>query len=137
MKIGFTGTRKGMTDAQKQSIHMLRGWNRVDEVHHGDCIGADTDMHHIARNYGITIVGHPAVDPKERAFNDCDVLRPEKEYIARNHDIVDEVDVMIATPAETEPKWRGSGTWATIRYANNQVNKPLIIVWPDGTVFES
>jgi hypothetical protein len=55
---------------------------------------------------------------------------PEREYIARNHDIVDASAVLVATPRDWYEEQR-SGTWATIRYARAQ-RKAVIIVWPDG-----
>ena len=41
MKIGFTGTQKGMTTAQAYSFIELISGMEIDEFHHGDCIGAD------------------------------------------------------------------------------------------------
>lgn len=131
MALGFTGTRHGMTPEQIKAVDFITMFD-FDEVHHGDCVGADTDMHRIARANGQRVVGHPPSDPKLRAFNECDELRPEKPYLDRNHDIVDEADAVIATPGETTEVLR-SGTWSTIRYAKEQ-KKPLAIVWPDGTV---
>jgi len=32
-------------------------------------------------------------------------------------------------------EWRGSGTWATIRYAR-KVGKPVTIIYPDGEIQE-
>ncbi len=50
MKVGFTGTRKGMTEFQKTEVRRLLTeymHGRDMEAHHGDCIGADTDFHNI------------------------------------------------------------------------------------------
>lgn len=45
MKIGFTGTRHGMTNQQKnQFFKIIINLNDLKEFHHGDCIGADALM---------------------------------------------------------------------------------------------
>jgi len=54
---------------------------------------------------------------------------PSEEYLVRNHDIVDAVDKMYAFPKEIEEQWRGSGTWATIRYAKKK-KKSLMVSFP-------
>ena len=57
-------------------------------------------------------------------------MHPAKDYLVRNHDIVDVCDVLVATPGQKEEQIR-SGTWATIRYAR-KIRKQIIIVYPDG-----
>lgn len=48
MKIGFTGTRQGMTPAQRlKATHWLAKLSAT-EFHHGDCMGADAEAHAIA-----------------------------------------------------------------------------------------
>lgn len=39
--IGFTGTREGMTQAQKDVFASLVARIEPDEFHHGDCVGSD------------------------------------------------------------------------------------------------
>jgi hypothetical protein len=42
-KIGFTGTKDGMTDPQKSTLRdLLDGGS--GEFHHGDCVGAETPL---------------------------------------------------------------------------------------------
>lgn len=61
-----------------------------------------------------------------------DVEEYEHEpYLARNREIVNASDLMIAAPFEYFEEMRGSGTWATIRYTQRR-RKTLIIVWPNG-----
>jgi hypothetical protein len=55
-----------------------------------------------------------------------------KEYLDRNHDIVDSSDLLIAVSESTVEVLR-SGTWATIRYAK-KLRKPIKIIYPDGKV---
>ena len=136
-RIGFTGTRHGMTDAQRQVVFALvrdmtpasEDW---DQAHHGDCTGADADFHHIASSLGMYLVGHLPVDDTHRARCAFDETRSPTTHMARNRAIVAESDVMIACPYEATEQPRG-GTWATIRMAR-KAGKPLAIVLPDGTV---
>ena len=131
--VGFTGTQQGMTKAQKDKVDdLLKDYYWVGlEFHHGDCIGADAESAFIARNIGFRIASHPPLYDGKRAFCNYDVVYPEKPYLDRNHDIVDSVRIVIATPKEFKEVLR-SGTWATIRYAKRK--KFLEIVFPDGTV---
>lgn len=141
-KIGFTGTREGMTTDQWYRVEwwLFRKFEGgvVNEWHDGDCIGADTQAHGVVERlmqsaFKIERHGHPCNLPGDvRAFNEYDVHYDVKPPLVRNRDIVDAVDLMIAAPKEYDEVFRGSGTWATIRYARRN-KKPLIIVWPDGT----
>jgi hypothetical protein len=130
MKIGFTGTQKGMTEYQKGFVRETLRKKKPSEIHHGDCIGADTDFHNICRevNPDIRIVIHPPEIDSKRSFCKGDEILPVKGYLQRNHDIVDSVDYMISTPGEMEEVLR-SGTWATIRYGMKK-DKDGIIVTP-------
>lgn len=134
MKVGFTGTQQGMTDAQSKVFDLeLDCINEDNELHHGDCIGADAQAHWFALQTWMDIVLHPPKNESKRAF--ClgsNATREPKDYLIRNHDIVDETDMLVATPKEYTEQLR-SGTWATIRYAR-KMNKPVTIVYPDGTV---
>lgn len=52
MIVGFTGTREGMSPEQKRVTREIISQLITTSVHtavHGDCIGADTDFHHIIR----------------------------------------------------------------------------------------
>ena len=134
MKIGFTGTQQGMTDAQVATVASLLQVYQPTEFHHGDCIGADTDADAIVRMVcpEAEVHVHPPIKPQKRAFCKFYALYPEKDYISRNHDIVDAVKLVIATPEQVEEQKR-SGTWATIRYSRKK-NVQLAIVWPDGSI---
>jgi len=137
MRIGFTGSREGMTNAQVLHVHMLLGdlrWLEATQVSHGMCVGSDVQFHEMAKALGYFIVGCPGTiysEPWQRANVTCDLVMPEKPMLARNRIIVHESDVVIACPKEREEKLR-SGTWATVRYAR-QEGKPLCILYPDGT----
>src|SRR5688572_8508535 len=131
MKIGFTGTQIGMTQAQKKAVTEFLKSSKPEEVHHGDCIGADEDFHNICLYLDIPVVIHPPVKDSKRAFcKNYKEIRKSKEYLERNHDIVDETDCLIACPKSEKEELR-SGTWATIRYARF-VNRNETIIYPDG-----
>jgi len=134
LDIGFTGTQIGLTMLQQeafQNILYLQADNKIF-FHHGDCIGADAQAHDIAKPFAASIVIHPPTDPKKRAWCFGGYMLPEKTYLKRNHDIVDQCDILIAAPKGFFEEQR-SGTWATIRYAL-KVNKPVSIIWPTGLV---
>jgi hypothetical protein len=125
-KVGFTGTQVGMSDKQKLAVRAQLISMDPDEFHHGDCIGADKEAHDIAVSLGIKTVIHPPKNNSKRAFCTGDVVLPAGDYLDRNRDIVNSVNVMIATPKEEAEQLR-SGTWATIRYAKKVLKSPLVI----------
>lgn len=133
-RIGFTGTRKGMTQAQYRDLGALVQQTGATEAHHGDCVGADAMFHRICLELQIPIVIHPPVNEKARAFCKGGILRtePPLPYLERNRNIVAASQLLFATPAEdTEPSpMRGQGTWSTIRYAR-RTKMPIRIVWPE------
>lgn len=131
--VGFTGTQLGMTLDQKRRVEGIIQSFSIGAAHHGDCIGADAEFHTICRGNRLHIVGHPPLNPSKRAFCDFDEERDPKDYIPRNHDIVDESHFMIATPREFGEVLR-SGTWATIRYSN-RIGKPIVVILPDGSTW--
>lgn len=126
MKVGFTGTQQGVDANRLLRFKYFLSENAATEFHHGDCIGADEQAHTIARELGISIFIHPPFNQTKRAFCQGGTELPMKEYLARNRDIVDSTDMLIALPKTTIEQIR-SGTWATIRYARN-VNKRIIIL---------
>ena len=138
-RIGFTGTQTGMTKKQRLKLVItLRRFSKGVkatgfEFHHGDCVGADEQAHTIAKLEGGYIITHPPKDPKKRAFcKGADEVRPRKDYLPRNRDIVNEgKDLLLAAPKEkSEPdSQRAGGTWYTIRYGR-KVGRKVIILKP-------
>lgn len=126
MRIGFTGTRYGMSTRQK--LELRKKLAGATEFHHGDCVGADAEADEIARDLDVGVVIHPPEDPKQRAFcrQPGDLILRPKPYLDRNKDIVNSVDLLIAAPRTMEEEVR-SGTWSTIRYAR-RINKQLVIL---------
>lgn len=132
MIFGFTGSQNGMTQPQRQAVYSMLAVGGA--LHHGDCVGADAQAHVIARQHGLWIVGHPPNRDVKRAFSTFDEVREPRAYIERNHVIVDECELLIATPDGYVEQLR-SGTWATIRYAR-KIGRLRRIIYPDGTVKE-
>lgn len=139
MRIGFTGTRYGMSPAQKATVTaFLKGALPVG-VEHGDCVGADADFHKIVRSLftpqQCPITVRPGPGKELRAFCDGDAILPPKSHFARNRDIVDHTDLLVATPMFKHEQSSG-GTWYTINYARKCKKKrpdlAVFIVWPDG-----
>jgi hypothetical protein len=129
--IGFTGTRKGMTRLQLQTIEAVIDTLRPKEVHHGDCIGSDTQFHTIALRRKIRIVVHPPDNDALRAHVDGGIDVYPKPYQQRNLDIVTMSDLVIAAPDGKERD--RSGTWMTVRMAHAR-KKEVMIVYPEGNI---
>lgn len=136
MHLGFTGSSNTITGEQKEAL--LKELSRlldkgVHTFHHGDCVVADQYAHYAAKMLGYVIHIHPPINPYARAFCvGANVMHECKEYLDRNHDIVDSSDLLIAVSESTVEVLR-SGTWSTIRYAK-KLRKPIKIIFPDGKV---
>lgn len=133
MKIGFTGTRHGLTEPQWTALwHLLGELNGGFEFHHGDCVGADAAAAAMARQRGYHVAAHPPTDWRLRAVTPSHEYREAKPFLERNRDIVDETELLIGCPAEPTEQRRG-GTWHTIRYAR-RLGRRVVVINPDGTI---
>jgi hypothetical protein len=104
MSVGFTGTRRGLTERQSAAlVHLLA---RTTTLHHGGAIGADQQAEIIARQLGIATIVHLPAGTRST------------DYLARNREIVDVSAELFAAP--DGPERMRSGTWATVRYARKQ-----------------
>jgi len=134
MKVGFTGTARGVTKAQGFMLAKILyklSQKGMTEFHHGDCIGADERAHSLVETLpGIKIIIHPPLDDGKRAFCKGHEAREPDEYLTRDGNIVNETQMLVATPGEKEEVLR-SGTWATVRRAQ-KAKKPIWFVFPDG-----
>ena len=134
--LGFTGTRNGMTDAQRESVRVLLRTICPKRARHGDCVGADAEFHSMIvfqSAFRCEIIVHPCTFASLRAYvAGYDQILHTLPPLERNRAIVDSCDQLFATPASSEEQKKG-GTWYTIRYAK-QVGKPVTIVWPNGVV---
>lgn len=142
MKIGFTGTRDGMTTEQHRAVIAWAKTAGATEFHHGCCLGADDDAWEIftsGPDLGFArpkTIAHPPIGERWLARNSkflSDEVRPARDYLDRNRCIVDACDVLAACPKG--PEEQRSGTWSTIRYARKQ-GKRVVIFWPDGEATE-
>lgn len=135
MKVGFTGTREGMS--LNQIAHFIPlvadvtiNGMTLEEFHHGMCIGADEQAEEFIRRCfpSVRIVGHPPIQRRYiSAKSKPDRTLPPREYIARNHKIVDSVDLLIGCPRG--PEELRSGTWSTIRYATScRLKRPSLVI---------
>ena len=139
MKIGFTGTQKGMTQLQRfKFVGVLSKINKekiIKEFHHGQCIGADAQAHSLVTfYYSAKIYSHRPINTTKKFTmvydNETIFLCEPKPYLQRNKDIVDETDLLIACP-NTKKEVLRSGTWSTVRYARKR-KKEVLIIYPDG-----
>jgi hypothetical protein len=122
--IGFTGNRIGLTEEQKTGIRLILDKFTNIVVSHGDCLGADTDMHTLCVDYReanphktIKIHIYPPDIASHRGFNVGDVMMEAKPYLKRNDMIVRASNVLIACPMDKNVEILRSGTWSTVRRA--------------------
>lgn len=131
MRLGFSGTQRGMTQAQAVAVATVLRELQPVEIHHGMCIGADAQANDLARTLGILIVGHPPTNRDRMAIGlEIDIECKPRPYLDRNRDIVLTTERLLAAPRGLEvPR---SGTWSTVRYAR-ELSRPITICWPDGS----
>lgn len=129
-RVGFSGTREGMTRVQCDRVRAELAVASV--LHHGMCRGADTEAHEIAVDLGIVIVGHPALASGWQVWrlSSFAEMRAPMLELARNLAIVEETELLLAAP-RTSVEERRSGTWSTVRRAR-AVGRRVVIVGPDG-----
>jgi hypothetical protein len=146
LTVGFTGTREGMTDAQKKQVStLLHNWiEKQDDIviaRQGCCVGSDEDFTIICSQIGfpaIAIVGHPPILPtyySNKAKLLSHYMKRPMSYLSRDRSIVNSSTRLIATPLQPEPQFNASGgTWYTINFARRNKMMPIYIVYPDGKV---
>jgi hypothetical protein len=127
VKVGFTGSRKGMTEEQKDTFGRKLLELDAEELHHGCCIGSDEYAHWFAQLWFVRSIGHPPTETKYLGvWETCDERRKPFPYLVRDRHIVDETEILIATPRVP----RGtphSGTWYTVEYAESVGRKVIIL----------
>jgi hypothetical protein len=135
MRIGFTGTRHGMTASQLDCVRELLHRLRPTVVRHGNCVGADSQFHRVALAMGIPVEAHPANNvgfTLRATLPGASVVHPARTARERNTDIVEQSDILIATPGVQGNVQRAhSGTWMTIRIAAARQH-PCYLVTPEG-----
>lgn len=118
MKVGFTGSREGMSQHQKEQFILKMFQLLPEEFHHGDCEGADAEAHDLIREFlpKVKIIVYPPLSFRHRAMKQGDETKEPEAYIKRDYRIVDSTDCLIGAPL-TDSELIRSGTWTTIRYA--------------------
>lgn len=134
--VGVTASSTSITPVQEYMLlwrlaDVIRQYKLVT-LHHGDCVEGDAKAVRIARHLCMRIHCHPPTNSYKRAFTQYDDISPEKDFLVRNRDIVDESSVLFVLPDTMYERIR-SGTWATYRYAARS-GKPTVIIFPDGTI---
>ena len=133
MRITITATRSGLTPLQMKSVIRLFTELKITKLIHGCAVGGDQQIHYLTN---VPKEMHPSKESQqrwaERVLRSIDELFPIHPPIPRNHIMVNNGDCVIAAPKGKIEQLRGSGTWATIRYAK-KIGKKLYICWPDGT----
>ena len=122
--LGFSGTRAGMTAAQKAMVATILPRFRV--LHHGDCVGADVQAHELARELSLEVQVHPPISEQWRAHCQGDQSHPPRHHLVRNRDIVACTAELLAAPKGFAED-RRSGTWATVRYAREARRRVTIV----------
>lgn len=129
--IGVTGTRLGLSKFQLLWLEKFLTYNKSKVLHHGDCVGVDTQVAIQFAKVDAYIIAHPGNIKNMQA--NCvvnDLIMPWSDTLVRNRFIVNHSSLLLAFPATTH-QIAHSGTWSTIRYAKKQ-SKPVLIISPDG-----
>lgn len=134
LRVGFTGTRDGMTVAQRKKVgawleRLIKMYPGA-EFHHGCCTGADHEAHQMALVLGYKIHGYPSTAKTRAEIPEAefDVLHEPEPPLVRDDKMVDATTFLIAAP-KTREKQPFSGTWHTIGYAAKN-GKTTITVYP-------
>lgn len=130
MKLGVTGTREGMNDAQFQELYeYLQQFDpATTELHHGDCVGVDAEVAELAMQLGFRVVCHPPESDHLRAFHESHEFREPLGYLKRDRNIVDDTDMLLVIPLQDTWQPKG-GTWYTHDYAQKR-GKNLVVFFP-------
>ena len=133
---GFTGTRAGMTERQKDNSRAALMLGKPAIIRHGAAFGSDREFHAIWREELPDRFADvwPADSKSAKLFDDQDnvAVNPVMPPLDRNVEIVKRSKFIIATP-HTEQEEQRSGTWSTIRHAR-RLKVPVLILWPRGNM---
>lgn len=130
--VGFTGTRRGMSERQKEKLTAYLRQLCPRYFHYGGALGADAEALRIVRQLfssaQCSVVLHPSNLHDQQSFvaGEADVTMPELHPLQRNRKIVDACELLFAAPYETHEVMR-SGTWSTVRYARKRLKNVVLI----------
>lgn len=132
--VGITGSRDGCTNPQRHTLERALARLCRDHgtkvFHHGDCVGVDWQAAAMARSFGLHVIGHPPVNESLRSYFPSDEMREPAGYLERDRALSGEVDLLLGCPKTPWPQHR-SGTWFTIKYAE-QTGTKVAVILPDG-----
>lgn len=131
MRVGFTGTREGMSRYQASQCQSVLALLKkaspnaamfAPEFHYGTheraTLLADEEAAKLAEALGFSRMPHYAMAGEE---------------LGRNREIVAVVSILIAAPLTDKEELR-SGTWATVRYARER-HMPVVMLCRDEPVY--
>jgi hypothetical protein len=137
MILGFTGTRQGMTTAQRAALPSVLA-TLPARVLHGGAVGADEEFDAWLLQNGMNVENIsilPGAVLRERFWSNLQrKVYAARAPLERNRLIMENCNHLLAVPAEYAEVLR-SGTWATVRYAR-VAKKPITLILPDGSVKE-
>jgi hypothetical protein len=137
--VGLTGTRGGMTleQAATAAAWFAERHGQIRELHHGDCVGVDAEIHDMIREVDprVWIVGHPPTDGKMRAGCECDQTRSPRASAECIRYVAGESAVVLALPARSREQ-TSDPVWRAVAYTRN-IRKRVDLILPDGTLVEN
>jgi hypothetical protein len=135
--LGFTGTRRGMTAAQRGALAQCVAAIPARAIH-GGAAGADEEFDAFMVHAGMPpwdIDVYPSGVDRWLKWADAGrTTYTVQPPLVRNRIIVRRCDYLIAAPATAEEVVR-SGTWMTVRRAR-KIGRPVVVLLPDGGVRE-
>jgi hypothetical protein len=143
--LGVTGTRDGVTDAQRAWVYStfedgIRDGS-IRRIHHGACTGADEFVHEVALESGVYIDVWPPVVTKYLAGacilnHPLVTVHPPMPYLNRDREVVKGGTAgLIALPRQDSqpPRESWGGTWYTVDFAE-RLGRNVVICYPNGKV---
>lgn len=132
--VAYSGSRFGMTRPQKDYLISFLGklsqGEKTEEIilHHGVCVGGDTEADQIARALGLKIWFHPSIKTdwtnSELLKLPCAGIDAAYSYSGRNQRMVLRCDFLIATPKNMI---RQGGTWNAIGHARGAKKNYIVV----------
>lgn len=137
INISFTGSRKGMTNRQKDTLefilkHLTYHHPSDLNFHHGGAVGADEEAHDIALQMpNLICCVYPAGEERYNYWRNEKagykiVFYWKEDPLDRNEDIVRAGNILFAAPRERAEVLR-SGTWSTIRLCKKKKKRCIIL----------
>lgn len=141
MILAFTGTRRGLTNAQRGRLaETLNDIQTMSEdgliLLHGGAPGADAEADFLAARLEITTEVYPSTVHPWTTYTARPGLtvHPPAPPLKRNVMMVRRADRLIACPAGADEEVR-SGTWYCYRRMK-ELNKSITLIFPTGEVKE-